>query len=49
VLIPQENVKDLTEIPERVKTGLTIVPIAKIEDALPHVFAPRRSALRNRP
>jgi ATP-dependent Lon protease len=49
VLIPQENVKDLTEIPERVKTGLTIVPIARIEDALPHVFAPRRSALRNRP
>ena len=38
VLIPQENVKDLSEIPERVKEGLTIVPISKIEEALPHVF-----------
>ena len=38
VLLPQENEKDLTEIPERVKEGLSIVPIARIEDALPHVF-----------
>jgi ATP-dependent Lon protease len=38
VLIPQENVKDLTEIPQRVKEGLTIIPISKIEDALQYVF-----------
>lgn len=38
VLIPQENMKDLTEIPPRVKEGLTIIPISKIEDALQHVF-----------
>ncbi len=38
VLIPEENVKDLQEIPTRVKTGLTIIPIGKIEDALMHVF-----------
>ncbi len=43
VLIPQENEKDLTEIPERVKQGLTILPIERIEDALPHVFVSRRS------
>jgi ATP-dependent Lon protease len=42
VLIPQENVKDLAEIPARIKEGLKILPIARIEDALPHVFAPRR-------
>jgi ATP-dependent Lon protease len=48
VLIPEENVKDLTEIPERIKEGLTILPIARIEDALPHVFAPRRGGRRKR-
>jgi ATP-dependent Lon protease len=39
VLIPQENQKDLTEIPERVKEGLTILPIERIEDALSRVFS----------
>jgi ATP-dependent Lon protease len=39
VLIPEENKKELSEIPEKVKEGLTIVPITKIEEALPHVFA----------
>ena len=41
VLIPEENQKDLTEIPERVKKGLTIVTIDRIEDALSHVFGTR--------
>ena len=41
VLIPEENQKDLTEIPERVKKGLTIVTIGRIEDALSHVFGTR--------
>lgn len=39
VLIPQENVKDLSEIQAKVKEGLTILPINKIEEALQHVFA----------
>jgi ATP-dependent Lon protease len=38
VLIPQENVKDLQEIPEKVKGGLTIIPVSRIEDALAHIF-----------
>ncbi len=38
VLIPQENVKDLREIPEKVKHGLTLVPISRIEEAIPFVF-----------
>jgi ATP-dependent Lon protease len=38
VLIPYENVKDLTEIQARVKEGLSIIPISKIEEALPYVF-----------
>jgi len=42
VLIPAENLKDLKEIPDRVKEGVTIIPISKIEDALRHVFGPAR-------
>lgn len=38
VLIPKENRKDLTEIHNDVKEGLTIIPIEKIEEALPHIF-----------
>ena len=38
VLIPKENTKDLVEIPEKVKHGLKIIPIERIEDAIPHVF-----------
>jgi ATP-dependent Lon protease len=38
VLIPEENVKDLAEVPEKVKTGLSLVPIRRIEDALPFLF-----------
>ncbi|MGA9115915.1 MAG: endopeptidase La [Bacteroidota bacterium] len=43
VLIPRENEKDLAEIPARVKEGLTITPVARIEEALPHVFPARRN------
>ena len=38
VLIPKENLKDLTEIPEKVKEGLKIVPVETIEEAIPYVF-----------
>lgn len=34
VLIPKDNVKDLEEIPENVKTGLTIHPVKWIEEVL---------------
>ena len=46
ILIPEENTKDLADIPARVKEGLTIVPIATIEEALPHVFGTRRGRRR---
>ncbi len=42
VLIPKENEKDLTEIKEQVKQGLNIVPISKIEEAIPYVFGRKR-------
>ena len=34
VLIPQENAKDLIEIPENVKQGLTIIPVSHVSEVL---------------
>jgi ATP-dependent Lon protease len=34
VLIPSENEKDLAEIPDNVKKGLTIVPVKNVDDVL---------------
>ncbi len=34
VLIPEENEKDLVDLPENVKQGLTIVPVSTIEQVL---------------
>ena len=34
VLIPEENVKDLTEIPDNVKNGLEIIPVKWIDQVL---------------
>jgi ATP-dependent Lon protease len=38
VLIPKENLKDLTEISEKVKEGLKINTVETIEEALKYVF-----------
>ncbi len=34
VLIPQENEKDLSEIPDNVKEGLTIIPVSHVREVL---------------
>ncbi len=34
VLIPEENAKDLTEIPENVKQGLEIIPVSNVREVL---------------
>jgi ATP-dependent Lon protease len=34
VLIPEENVKDLAEIPDEVKSKLDIVPVSRLDDVL---------------
>jgi ATP-dependent Lon protease len=39
VIIPKDNVKDLTEIQEKVKEGLTIISVETIEEAAKIVFA----------
>ncbi|MEG0003799.1 endopeptidase La [Comamonas sp.] len=38
VLIPEENVKDLQDIPENVKSGLEIVPVRWVDQVLKHAL-----------
>jgi ATP-dependent Lon protease len=38
VLIPQENAKDLPEIPDNVKAGLTIIPVTHVSEVLEHAL-----------
>jgi len=38
VLIPKENEKDLAEIPDNVKRGLTIIPVASSDELLRHAL-----------
>ena len=38
VLIPEENAKDLTEIPDNVKAGLTIIPVTHVREVLKHAL-----------
>ncbi|BBI20512.1 Lon protease [Qipengyuania flava] len=38
VLIPEENVKDLAEIPANVKDGLEIVPVSHVDEVLTHAL-----------
>ena len=39
VLIPAENEKDLAEIPENVKAGLAIIPVAHVDEVIARAFA----------
>jgi ATP-dependent Lon protease len=39
VLIPQENVKDLADIPDNVKSGLEIIPVSTADEVLAHALA----------
>jgi ATP-dependent Lon protease len=38
VLIPQENVKDLQDIPDNVKAGLEILPVSSVDEVLRHAL-----------
>jgi ATP-dependent Lon protease len=38
VLIPEENAKDLADIPEAVKNGLEIVPVTRMDEVLQHAL-----------
>jgi ATP-dependent Lon protease len=34
VLIPEENAKDLADIPQNVKSGLEIVPVSRMDEVI---------------
>jgi len=38
VMIPEDNARDLPEIPDNVKNGLEIIPVAKMGDVLRHAL-----------
>ncbi|MFN3661676.1 endopeptidase La [Yoonia sp.] len=38
VLIPQENARDLPDIPDNVKAGLTIIPVSHVSEVLEHAL-----------
>ncbi|WP_265515442.1 endopeptidase La [Nitratireductor luteus] len=38
VLIPEENAKDLVDIPENVKSGLEIIPVSRVGEVLEHAL-----------
>jgi len=38
VLIPEDNAKDLPEIPDNVKSGLTIIPVSNVREVIKHAL-----------
>jgi ATP-dependent Lon protease len=45
VLIPQENEKDLPDIPDNVKEGLTIIPVSHVSEVLKHALVSQPKAI----
>jgi ATP-dependent Lon protease len=45
VLIPQENEKDLPDIPDNVKQGLTIIPVSHVSEVLEHALIRKPEAV----
>jgi ATP-dependent Lon protease len=45
VLIPEDNAKDLADIPNSVKNGLEIVPVSRMEEVLAHALTRQPKAI----
>jgi ATP-dependent Lon protease len=45
VLIPEDNAKDLPEIPDNVKAGLTIIPVSNVREVLRHALVRQPTAI----
>jgi ATP-dependent Lon protease len=45
VLIPEENAKDLPDIPDNVKNGLEIVPVSRMDEVLEHALVSKPVAI----
>ncbi len=41
VIIPEDNAKDLAEIPDNVKSGMEIIPVARMDDVLANALVRR--------
>jgi len=46
VLIPEENAKDLVEIPDSVKSGLEIIPVSRMDEVLTHALTRAPEAIQ---
>jgi len=47
VLIPKKNKIDLNEIPDKVKDGIKIVTVEKVDDAIPYIFTSPKTQKKN--
>ena len=45
VLIPEENAKDLSEIPDNVKEGLEIIPVSHVSEVLERALVSKPEAI----
>ena len=45
VLIPKENEKDLADVPENIKEGLTIIPVENMDEVLKHALQTAPTAI----
>ncbi|WP_029004567.1 endopeptidase La [Azorhizobium doebereinerae] len=45
VLIPEENAKDLADIPDNVKNALEIIPVSRMDEVLTHALVRRPEAI----
>lgn len=46
ILIPQDNVKDLEEIPDNVKQGMEIIPVSSAEEVVKHALTKPLKSLK---
>ena len=45
VLIPEENAKDLADIPDSVKNGMEIVPVSRMDEVIRHALVRQPQAI----
>ncbi|PLX39360.1 MAG: endopeptidase La [Hyphomicrobiales bacterium] len=45
VLIPEENAKDLADIPDNVKSGMEIIPVSRMDEVLKHALVREPEAI----
>jgi ATP-dependent Lon protease len=49
IIIPQANVRDLDEIPEHVRKGISFYPVSRMEEVIEIAFPPERKAKASAP